>query len=158
MVAAISEARAQDPSFVGRVEQIDFLMARLAPGNTERQAEVTTVGGLGGICKSTLARLVAARAELHSWFPGGVIEVDMRGGGLLRGWPAVPDVRVHLVRGSARSVRTSGGVWLFCVLAAVAVSFTWGTWWAVPCALLPLVGALGLLDRFTPTPGRVKVG
>jgi tetratricopeptide (TPR) repeat protein/transcriptional regulator with XRE-family HTH domain len=68
--------------FVGRVDEVGWLLDKLAPGNGSDVGSgvvVSAVAGMGGIGKTALARHVAAEVAGRGWFPGGVFWVDLHG-------------------------------------------------------------------------------
>lgn len=81
---ALAGLPAPSPTFTGRGEAVERLLADLAPaagaagedpgGGGQRPVLVTAVAGLAGIGKTELAVQTAARALAEpGWFPGGVL-------------------------------------------------------------------------------------
>ncbi|GAA2678494.1 hypothetical protein GCM10010400_47180 [Streptomyces aculeolatus] len=96
---ALAGLPAPSPTFTGRGEAVERLLADLAPaagaagedsgGGGQRPVLVTAVAGLAGIGKTELAVQTAARALAEpGWFPGGVLFTD------LSGYHPDPDQRV----------------------------------------------------------------
>ncbi|CAL9637485.1 tetratricopeptide repeat protein [Streptomyces sp. enrichment culture] len=63
--------------FVGRVAQVEELLAGLAPEGDGRAVVVSA--GMGGVGKTALARHAAAIAVQRRWFTGAALLVDLRG-------------------------------------------------------------------------------
>jgi hypothetical protein len=63
--------------FTGRAEQVDWLLARLADSRAAQALVVSSIGGMGGIGKTTLAVHVGHLVE--SRFPDGQLFVSLRG-------------------------------------------------------------------------------
>ena len=74
---ATSGLPAASPSFTGRQEALDWLLAALRPSGSA--VIVSAVGGLAGVGKTELAVQAAHAALLRGWFPGGVLFADMFG-------------------------------------------------------------------------------
>ncbi len=86
---ALSGLPARSPAFTGRDNDLEAVLAPLAPhpdrddgpspaAGTKR-AVVTAVGGLAGIGKTELAVQAAHTALARGWCPGGVLFVDLFG-------------------------------------------------------------------------------
>ena len=70
----------KSPVFTGREADLATLLALLEPdGPTDGQSPVAVVTGLPGVGKTELALQSAHTALENSWFPGGVLFIDMRG-------------------------------------------------------------------------------
>ncbi|MET9825863.1 tetratricopeptide repeat protein [Streptomyces sp. NPDC006349] len=66
--------------FTGREDELDALLAALAPEGAHRTAApVTAVAGLGGVGKTALAVRAAHTARERGWFPAGALFVDCHG-------------------------------------------------------------------------------
>ncbi|WP_162146282.1 tetratricopeptide repeat protein [Streptomyces davaonensis] len=66
--------------FTGRVEELDTLLAALAPHpGGHAPVPVTAVAGMGGVGKTALTVRAAHTAREHGWFPGGALFVDCHG-------------------------------------------------------------------------------
>lgn len=78
---ALAGLPAATPSFTGRDEELEALLAALAPGSAEQDAVlVSAVAGLAGVGKTELVLKAARQAlEKEGWFPGGVLFVDLFG-------------------------------------------------------------------------------
>ena len=62
--------------FVGRADELGWLMARVQQGNT---SAITAVGGIGGIGKTGLVAEMLARAKEQHLFPDGIAVVLCQG-------------------------------------------------------------------------------
>lgn len=78
---ALSGLPPASAAFTGREEQVEALLAGLAPGTEQRKAPpVAAVAGLAGVGKTELVVQTATRAlKEPGWFPGGVLFVDLFG-------------------------------------------------------------------------------
>ncbi|MDX3234383.1 tetratricopeptide repeat protein [Streptomyces sp. ME03-5709C] len=73
----VAQDCAADELFVGRVAQVEELLAGMAPEGGGRAVVVSS--GMGGVGKTALARHAAAIAVQRQWFTGASVLVDLRG-------------------------------------------------------------------------------
>ncbi len=76
--AAVAGLPAQ-PVFVGRLAELDQLIAAVRPAADSAPVVVCALGGLPGVGKTALAVRAARLAERSGWFPGGVVMIDLHG-------------------------------------------------------------------------------
>ncbi|MEV8019086.1 tetratricopeptide repeat protein [Streptomyces sp. NPDC086554] len=77
---ATASLPAPPAGFTGREGDLERLLPVLDPGaRSELPVVICAVSGLGGIGKTSLALYAAQLADARSWFPGGMLFVDLRG-------------------------------------------------------------------------------
>lgn len=80
-VAPVSPAQLppSTAAFSGRQQELGALTALLAPAAEDHAAAVSLIVGLAGVGKTELAIQAAHAAVAASWFPGGVVFLDLHG-------------------------------------------------------------------------------